>query len=66
MKAEYVLEPRQKIEVKEKQTLESLLTEVQIGELQSGKIIAMCEGQKLKPDDEVKGTVLILASLQGG
>ena len=60
MKTEY------KLEVKEKQTLESLLTEVQIGELQSGKIVAICDGQKLKLEDEIKGIVLMLSPLQGG
>lgn len=55
-----------KLEVKEKQTLKNLLTEVQIEELQSGNIVAMCRGQKLRPDDEINGTVMILSPLQGG
>ena len=66
MKAEYVLEPKQKIGVKEKQTLKSLLTQEQVADLQYGKIIATCEGTKLGIEDEVKGTVLILTPLQGG
>lgn len=70
MKAEYVLKPQKQkleIEVKEKQVLESLLTQEQVGELKSGKLIAMLStGQKLKSEDEVKGTVLLLTPLCGG
>lgn len=55
-----------KLEVKEKQTLKSLLTEVQIEELQSGNMVATCGGQKLRLNDEIKGTVMILSPLQGG
>lgn len=69
MQADCIMEgPKQKyeIEVKEKRILSSLLTQEQIVEFQSGKIVAMSEGQKLKLDDEVKGTVLVLSPLQGG
>jgi len=60
--------PKQKyeIEVKEKQILKSLLTQEQIVEFRSGRIVAMSEGHKLRLDDEVKGTVLVLTPLQGG
>lgn len=66
MKAEYVLEPKQKLDVKEKQTLKSLLTQEQVVDLQCGKIVATYGGTKLSLEDEVKGTVLILTPLQGG
>jgi len=60
--------PKQKyeIEVKEKQILKSLLTQEQIAEFQNGRIIVMSEGHKLRLDDQVKGTVLVLSPLQGG
>lgn len=57
---------RYDIEVKKKQTLRSLLTQEQIADFQNGKIVAMHGGDKLRLDDEVKGTVLILSPLQGG
>ena len=69
MRAECILEQRQKleIEVKEIQILKSLLTQEQIVEFQSGKLVATSlTGQKLKLDDEVNGTVLILTPLCGG
>lgn len=66
MKAEYVLEPKQKIVIKEKQILRSMLSQEQIVEFECGKLVAMCGGQKLRLDDEVKGTVLMLTPLQGG
>lgn len=66
MKSEYILEPRQKLDVKEKQTLKSLLTQEQMADFQCGKIVATFGGTKLGLEDEVKGTVLILTPLQGG
>lgn len=70
MQAECILAPqKQKLEivVKEKQILKSLLTQEQIGDVQSGKLIAtLSTGQKVKLDDEVKGTVLMLTPLCGG
>ncbi len=66
MKAEYLLEPKQKIDVREKQTLKNLLTQEQVIDLQFGKIIATSGGTKLSLEDEVKETVLILTPLQGG
>lgn len=72
MEQEYILEPkqkidkRQKIEVKEKQALKGLLTQEQVVDLQCGNIIATCGGVKLSLEDEVKDTVLILSPLQGG
>lgn len=66
MKAEYILEPRQKTYVKEKQTLRSLLTEAQIAEVQNGTIVAVCGGQKLRLDDEVNGIVMMVSPLRGG
>ena len=70
MRQEYILEPKQKIDVKEKQvekqTLKSLLTQEQVADFQCGKIIATCGGVKLSLEDEVKETILILTPLQGG
>ena len=66
MKQEYVLEPKQKIDIKEKQILKSMLTQEQVADFQCGKIIATCGGVKLSLEDEVKETVLILTPLQGG
>lgn len=66
MKSEYILEPKQKLNVKEKQTLKSLLTQEQVTDFQCGKIVATFGGTKLGLEDEVKGTVLILTPLQGG
>jgi hypothetical protein len=70
MKTECILAPqKQKLEivVKEKQMLKSLLTQEQIGEVESGKLVAtLSTGQKVKLDDEVKGTVLMLTPLCGG
>ena len=70
MKSDCVVEPpKQKleIEVKEKQILGSILTQEQVGEFQNGKLIAtLSTGQKLKLDDEVNGTVLLLTPLCGG
>ena len=66
MKAEYILEPKQKIDVKEKQILKNLMTQEQVADLQCGKIIATFGGTKLRQEDEVKGTVLKLTPLQGG
>jgi sulfur carrier protein ThiS len=69
MEAECIMQPpRQKheIEVKEKQTLKSLLTQEQVQEFHNGKIVAMSDGHKLRLDDQVKGTVLVLTPLQGG
>ena len=66
MKQEYILEPKQKIDVKEKQTLKSLLTQEQVEDFQCGKIVATCGGVKLSLEDEIKDTVLILTPLQGG
>jgi hypothetical protein len=66
MKAECILEPKQKIDVKEKQTLKNLLTQEQIVEIKCGKLVALCGGNKLKLEDEIKGTVLMLTPLQGG
>lgn len=70
MQSECVLAPqKQKVEilVKEKQPLKSLLTQEQIGDVQSGKLVVMLStGQKMKLDDEVKGTVLMLTPLCGG
>ena len=66
---EYIMEPpkqKYEIEVKEKQVLKSLFTQEQIVEFETGKIIATSEGHKLRLDDQVKGTVLVLTSLQGG
>ena len=50
-----------KLEVKEKQTLKSLLTEVQIEELQSGNMVATCGGQKLRLNDEIKSPICIFS-----
>ena len=70
MRQEYILEPKQKIDVKEKQTerqtLKSLLTQEQVSDFQCGKIVATCGGIKLGLEDEVKETVMILTPLQGG
>lgn len=69
MKAECMLEQKQKleIEVREKQILKSLLTEEQIGFVQNGELsVTSSSGQKLKLDDEVNGTVLLLAPMCGG
>ena len=70
MQAECILAPpKQKLEivVKEKQILKSLLTQEQIGEVESGKLVAtLSTGQKVKLDDEVKGTVLMLTPLCAG
>jgi hypothetical protein len=70
MQTECILTPqKQKLEivVKEKQILKSLLTQAQIGEVESGKLVAtLSTGQKVKLDDEVKGTVLMLTPLCGG
>ena len=70
MQAECILEPQRKkleIEVKEKQVLKSLLTQDQIGDIHSGRLIVMSStGHKLKLEEEVKGTVLILSPLCGG
>ena len=72
MQAECILgqgrkfEHKLEIEVKEKRKLESLLTHEQILEFQNGNLVAISSGQKLKLDDEVRGTVLLLAPLCGG
>lgn len=70
MQTECILEsPKQKleIEIKEKQVLKSLLSQEQVGEFQSGKLVAtLSTGQKLKLEDEVRGTVLLLTPLCGG
>lgn len=70
MRAERMLAPqKQKFEiiVKEKQMLKSLLTQEQVKEIQSGKLVAtLSTVQKVKLDDEVKGTVLMLTPLSGG
>lgn len=70
MQTECILAPqRQKLEivVKEKQILKSLLTQDQIGDVQSGKLVAtLSTGQKVKLDDEIRGTVLMLTPLCGG
>lgn len=69
MQTEYMMKyPKQRyeIEVKDKQTLKSLLTQEQIVEFDKGKIIAVSEGHKLRLDDEVKGIVMVLTPLQGG
>ena len=70
MKQEYVLKPKQRIDVKEKQTvkqtLKSLLTQDQVSDFQCGKIIATSGGIKLGLEDEIRETVLILTPLQGG
>jgi hypothetical protein len=70
MQTECILAPqKQKLEivVKEKQILKSLLTQEQIGDVQSGKLVAtLSTGQKVKLDDEVRGTVLMLTPLYGG
>jgi hypothetical protein len=64
-----LLSQRQKIKimVKEKQILKSLLTQEQIGDVQSGNLITMLStGKKVGLDDEVNGTVLIFNPLCGG
>ena len=70
MQAECILVPqKQKIEIvlKEKQILKNLLTQDQIGDVQSGKLVTMLStGQKVKLDDEMSGTVLMLTPLCGG
>ena len=70
MKTECILEQKKQkleIDVKEKKVLESLLTQEQVGELKSGKLVArLSTGQKLKLDDEVRGTVLLLTPMCGG
>lgn len=67
MQAEYILAPQLEIVVKEKQILKSLLTQEQIGDVQSGKLVTMLStGQKVNVDDEVCGTVLMLTPLCGG
>lgn len=70
MQAECILAPqKQKLEivVKEKQILKSLLTKEQIGDIQCGKLISMLSnGHKVKLDDEVNGTVLLLTPLCAG
>jgi hypothetical protein len=66
MKAECILEPKQKLDIKEKQILKNLLTHEQVADFQCGKIVATFGGTKLSLEDEVKGTVLILTPLQGG
>ena len=68
MQAECILD-QQKLEivVKEKQVLKSLLTQEQIGDVQSGKLVTrLSTGQKVMLDDEVKGTVLMMSPLCGG
>lgn len=71
MQAECVLAPQKQklqLEVTEKQILGNLLTSKQIGDFQGGKLVATLSvtGQKLRLDDEVKGTVLLLSPLCGG
>lgn len=69
MEAECIMQPpKQKceIEVKEKQTLKSLLTQEQVQEFRNGNIVATFDGHKLGLEDQVKGTVLVLTPLQGG
>ena len=71
MQTECVLAPQKQklqLEVPEEQILETLLTNKQIGDFQGGKLVATLSvtGQKLKLDDEVKGTVLLLTPLCGG
>jgi len=70
MQTECILAPQRKkleIEVKEKQVLKSLLTQEQIGDIHDGKLsVVSSTGQKLRLDDEVKGTVLMLSPLCGG
>jgi hypothetical protein len=69
MQAECILtQQKQKLEiaVKEKQVLKSLLTQDQVAEVQSGILVATLSGHRLKLDDEIKGTVLLLSPLCGG
>lgn len=55
-----------KLEVKEKQTLQNLLSQQQIEDVMCGKLVPSCDGHKMKLDDDVKGTVLLLTPLQAG
>lgn len=55
-----------KLEVKEKQTLQSLLSQEQIQDVMCGKLVPSCDGHKMKLDDVVKGTVMLLTPLQAG
>lgn len=67
MQAECVLKQKQIIRVQEKQILKSLLTQEQIEDALNGKFsIISSSGQKLKLDDEVNETVLLLTPLCGG
>lgn len=64
MQAKCVLEPQEHIIGK--QTLKSLLTQEQIADIETGKVVATCDGNKLGLDGIVNGTVLMLSPLQGG
>ncbi len=69
MKSECILErpkSKQEMEVREKQLLINLLTQEQITDFQSGKLVAISGGNKLKLDEEIKGMVMMLTPLQGG
>lgn len=67
MKSECITKQKLEIEVKEKQILKSLLTQEQIVDIQSGKLSTRSSsGQRLKLDDEVDGTVLLLTPMCGG
>jgi hypothetical protein len=70
MQAKCILAPHRKkieLEVKEKKVLKNILTQDQIGEVENGELVAtLSTGKKLKLEDEVKGTVLMLSPLCGG
>lgn len=54
------------LDVKERK-LRSFLTQEQIEDIQSGKLVTTSStGQKVKLDDEVSGTILMLTPLCGG
>jgi hypothetical protein len=56
-----------KLEVKEeKKTLASLLSTQQIEEINCGKLVPSYDGNRMRLDQEVKGTVFLLTPLQAG
>lgn len=52
--------------VEEMQTLKSMLSSKQLHQVESGEKVAMCDGSKLRLDDMVTGTVVLLSPLVGG
>jgi hypothetical protein len=64
MKVECILAPQNLVK---ERTLKSFLTQEQIKDVQSGKLVTVTStGQKVKLDDEVSETILMLTPLCAG